>query len=648
VKTSTMDFFGYQALAKRNTGMLIALFAVAVVLIILAIYFVAWWIQSYYGRHSSELWDAGLFAGVAAGCLMVMGFGSWQRISQIRAGGGAAVARMLGGQPLPTSTSLPLERRLLNVVEEMAIASGLPVPQVFVLEESGINAFAAGFKPGDTIIGVTRGAIEMLDRDQLQGVIAHEFSHILHGDTRLNMQLMGWLAGITLIGDIGISMMTMRRAGIRYNARGNRGGVHPAMLAAGAMVFAAGTTGLVIADLIKRAVSRQREFLADAAAVQFTRLPAGLAGALKIIGGFADGSAIRHPAAQKASHIFFGQAIKSYFGRDWWATHPPLTDRIRRLEPGFAGRFGKVSREPTVMANAASAAMVSDLATGLVGGSPVGRSATAGRLKLEDAGQPGAEHLARARDLLQRLPADLRECAHDPYLARAAVYALLLTPKDRKLRSQQLQLLEKKADPKVFRELLELHPDLERLAAGLRLPLVEMIVPTLRQLSQAQYRDFRANVNMLIKADHKVSLFEYGMHRMLLHHLDHAFGLQAPPVPDGPGEMPDAVCLLTMLAEVGQINETMRNEAFRRGMELFAPDQIYRRPDAKDCTLRAFDEALRRFAGADPEDKRRLLSACLATVFTNERVSDGEGDLLRIIADAIGVPLPPLPAATRG
>jgi Zn-dependent protease with chaperone function len=641
-----MDFFGYQALAKRNSALLIGLFALAVTLIILAIYFVVWWAQTFVGRHSPGLWDGELFAAVTAGCLMVMGFGSWQRINHIRAGGGAAVARMLGGRPLPTSTSMPLERRLLNVVEEMAIASGLPVPQVFVLEEAGINAFAAGFKPGDTVIGVTRGCVEMLDRDQLQGVIAHEFSHILHGDTHLNMQLMGWLAGITLIGDIGISMMTMRRAGIRYYERGNRGGVQPVMLVAGIMVFAAGTVGLVFADMIKRAVSRQREFLADAAAVQFTRLPSGLAGALKIIGGFAEGSAIRHPEAQKASHIFFGQAIRSYFGRDWWATHPPLTDRIRRLEPGFGGRFDKVAHEPTVMANAANAAMASDLATGLVGAASSERTAS-GRLQIEDAGQPSATHLARARDLLQQLPANLRECAHDPYLARATVYALLLARRDRKVRSQQLQLLEKKADPTVFREMLEIQPELEQMIAGLRLPLVEMIVPTLRQLSQAQYRDFRANVNMLIKADHHVSLFEYAMHRMLLHHLDHAFGLQAPPVPDGRGELADAICLLTMLAEIGQINEAMRNEAFRHGIALFAPEQIYRRPDAKDCTLRAFDEALRRFSVADPEIKRRLLSACLATVFTNDKVSDSEGDLLRIIADAIGVPLPPLPASGK-
>jgi hypothetical protein len=245
---------------------------------------------------------------------------------------------------------------------------------------------------------------------------------------------------------------------------------------------------------------------------------------------------------------------------------------------------------------------------------------------------------------MHQLPAHLRECAHDPYLARAAVYALLLSPGNRKVRTGQLQLLEKQADAKVFRELLELHPELERMAPGLRLPLVEMIVPTLRQLSQSQYRDFRANVNLMIKADRKVSLFEYGMHRMLLHHLDHAFGLRSSPVPDGKGEVADAVCLLTMLAEVGQRGEGMRNEAFRRGMQLFAPDQIYRHPDAGACTLRAFDEALRRFSGADPEDKRRLLSACLATAFTNDKVTDSEADLLRIIADAVGVPLPPLPA----
>ncbi len=638
-----MNFFGYQEKARRNSAILVALFILAIALITVAVYgavvvgiLAGELFIDQAGFSSDQLWSRELFLWISAGTLLVILGGSAYRIHTLSKGGGSAVAEMLGGNRILSSTKEPLDRRLLNVVEEMAIASGLPVPPVFILEQSGVNAFAAGFTPSDTVIGVTRGAVELLSRDELQGVIAHEFSHIFNGDSAMKMRMMGLLYGITLISDTGIGLMTMTRTSRYSRGRGS----HPAAIVIGLLLFIVGTVGMVIADMIKRAVSRQREYLADAAAVQFTRNPKGIGNALKVIGGYKQGSRVDHGAAREASHFFFGNALKSWYSSDWWATHPPLEDRIRRIDPTFRGHFDKIDTGARTFANQTQASvdfMVSS-------GNRIALSQVNSDAVLAMVGNPGPESLQEARGVLKKMPARVRDFAHDPYTARAAVYALLLDS-DTKQRKIQLQVFEKIADPNVFRETLDILPDVASMPLELRLPLAGIVMPALKEMSFSQYRTFKKSVGALIKADHQVSLFEFSLYRMVIRRLNSEFGKSAAVKVKYyrmKALLPHCRVLLTMLARTGHGEEA--EKAFVGAMSILAEGE-HLMLERGESRLSHFDQALTELNMAAPALKEMVLKAALHCVSSNGVVFVKEGELLRVIADGLDCPLPPLTMA---
>ena len=635
-----MNFFGYQEQARKSSAILIALFVLAVILITISVYFaivagilISQMFVDQPGFTFDELWNLQLFFWTMVFTLTIILGGSAWRIHTLSEGGGAAVARMLGGNRLPSASRNPLDRRLLNVVEEMAIASGLPVPPVFVLEQSGINAFAAGFTPSDVVIGVTRGAVELLNRDELQGVVAHEFSHILNGDSAMKMRMMGMLYGITLVSDLGIVLMTMKHSS-RY---GRNRGSHPGLVVVGFLLFMVGTIGVVMADFIKRAVSRQREFLADASAVQFTRNPSGIADALKVIGGYKSGSKVSHVAASQASHFFFGNAIKSWYAKDWWATHPPLDERIRRIEPSFKGKFDKINYQSRSLANTTMASaelMVSP-------GDQVAHSNVSPEAVMSRIGTPDAGSMQEAILLMAKMPSRIRDFSHDPYTARAAVYALLLDhhPQQRRI---QLQVLEKAADPSVYRETLEIQPELEKLAPELRLPLAEMVLPALKEMSPQQFKGFKKAVVAMIKADNEVTLFEFILYRMVIRRLSGAFSNSGPvPVKYHRIEplLTHASVLIALLARTGHGEDAER--VFRESMALLK-DAGHPMPDQKDARLSHFDRALTELNRAAPQVKESVLMAAVHCVVCNGVISVKEGELLRAVADGMDCPMPPL------
>jgi Zn-dependent protease with chaperone function len=340
-------FFDNQDAARRNTARLVFLFALAVVAINGMLYALAVALTGaqqdpHTGQVSVVLqwWQPELLATVSLATLAIVAAGSLYKIAQLR-GGGAVVAESLGGTLVTADTGDPDERRLLNVVEEMAIASGTPTPPVYLLrDEPGINAFAAGFTPGDAVVGVTSGCVRQLSRDELQGVIAHEFSHVLSGDMRLNIRLMGVIHGILIIGIIGFFLM--RSSMFAGHGRRGRDNSAMAMLAAGVGLMIIGFLGTFFGNLLKASVSRQREFLADASAVQFTRNPEGIAGALKKIGGYEGGSILESPNAPESSHLFFSQGLRSGL-QMLFSTHPPLDARIRQLDPSWEGEARAVA-----------------------------------------------------------------------------------------------------------------------------------------------------------------------------------------------------------------------------------------------------------------------------------------------------------------
>ena len=657
-----MDFFEHQERARRKTSLLVAYFFVAIVLIIAAIYAVFAYVfmpapppdaAGSAVAIARNWWRTDLLMWVATITIGVISLGSLYKIITLSKGG-EAVAQMLGARPVPSATTDLQERRLLNVVEEISLASGTPVPRVFVLDnENSVNAFAAGFTTQNAVIGVTNGCLTQLTRDELQGVIAHEFSHILNGDMRLNLRLMGLLNGILIIGIIGfwifrISISTRRTAG----AGRKKGGSPIAFILVGLAVMAIGYIGMFFGKLIKSAVSRQREFLADAASVQFTRNPDGLAGALKKIGApkrasapGMSGSRIQNPNAEVASHLFFANGLGQSF-LNMMATHPPLAERIRRIDPTFSGDFATVNVAKVTDVDEVNAAVSSMAAGG--GQTPptagTDRNATIplrSRETLQSIGQPQVENLAYITALLNALPKAIKTAAHEPVGARALVYGLLIST-DEPIRNAQLQHLTLKAEADVTERTRALAPGLASLPTAARMPLTDMALTALRALSRAQVETFQDNLRALIEADASISLFEYMLERMVVRRLASQYGRPRRVVVqyyDLKPLLPAVGTLLSTLAYYGQPEVDQATRAFQSGVaRLNSTQHLLPR---ESCGLAAVDQALTILNTASPAIKKTILDACVACVAADGRTTVTEAELLRSVADALDCPIPP-------
>jgi Zn-dependent protease with chaperone function len=656
-----MDFFARQDVARRNTKLLVAYFALAVTLIVAAVYLVlaALMLRQPSGDPGSLawLWDPELFLWAVLGTVGVIGAGSLVKIAELSRGG-AVVATALGGRPVDPQSTDPDERKLMNVVEEMAIASGIPMPEVYLLEhETGINAFAAGNSTSDAVVGVTRGCMRLLSRDELQGVIAHEFSHILNGDMRMNLRLIGLLNGILLLAVIGHFLLRMSFYGAgrsRSAGRGDGKGVNPLPLI-GIALLVLGSIGVFFGRLIKSAISRQREFLADAAAVQFTRNPTGLVGALKKIGGLVRGSHLEAPRAEEASHLFFGNALS----RSWsglFSTHPPLPDRIRAWEPKFDGQYPRVTTQtpapPAPAARPSHAAPrggvpppLEPLTAALPPQMPGLGAVIVAAGALEQVGQLTPRHLEYAAKLVRSLPEILREAVHEPMSASALVYALLLSP-DEAARRDQMDELRRVIPEPLLREMQRLLPTLLALDPATRLPLAELSLPSLRRLAPEQFEAFDRAVQRIIESDRQIDLFEYALRHLLRRHLEPHFRQPRRTVTQYyvlKPVIPDLVLVLSGLAHVGHDNPVEIQKAFHAGLQTLRLQDTENLPllEASKANLAQIDASLNRLAQCSGPVKKQVLQACLVTVAADGKIQVREAELLRALADALDCPLPP-------
>ncbi len=648
------DFFDRQDHARQQTRRLLVMFGLSVVAIIVLVYLalavgMANVGPSQHGAHAHaqpSLWNPVLLGWVVLGTLSVIGLGSLYKIAEL-SGGGEHVALMLGGRAIDPQTQNPAERRLLNVVEEMALASGIPVPPVFVLDhERGINAFAAGHQPGDAVVAVSAGALNYLTRDELQGVMGHEFSHIVNGDMRLNLRLIGIVYGILVLAVIGYYVMRFSGSVSSGSSRKSGGAAGVALF--GLVLMVLGYIGVFFGNLIKSAVSRQREFLADAASVQFTRNPGGISGALKKIGGLAEGSRIRDAHAEEISHMFFGNAFTGGFF-NLFATHPPLDKRIRALEPDFDGQFPEVrpladsaesapQRPRTVLPNILG--MPGRTHAGGVLPALMALDAAAATQRV---GRPGAADLSRAGQLIGDLPQPLLDAAREPFVAPAVVYSLLLSRDDETVRARQLQMLQSQIEQPLFAHVQQLVPLTQSLLAASRLPLVELSVPALKKASRQQYERFRQVVDALANADGSIDLYEYCLRMVLFSYLDVHFGLKRPPTIHyrtvRSVAKPLAVALST-LAYVGHTRPEDAQQAYECGAEnLSLPAEIL---PLTECRLHSFDAALVELAQASPDVKRSIIAAMTACITADGKVMPAESEVLRAVAAVLGCPMPPL------
>jgi Zn-dependent protease with chaperone function len=633
-----VDFFERQDKARRNTKLLVFYFVLAVLSLLLAVNVIVALIFTGFGNYglmirnlnpissANELslpWSqVELLFWVTIGTLAVILIGSVFKSLQL-ARGGSAVAELLDGRLVNANTSDADEHKLLNVVEEMSIASGVPVPQVYVMDsEAGINAFAAGHSTSDAAISVTRGCMKLLSRDELQGVIAHEFSHILNGDMRLNLRLMGLVFGILCLTVIGRVLIRARRT--KYP-----------MPLVGLALIVIGWAGVFFGRLIQAAVSRQREVLADASAVQFTRNPAALAGALKKIGGLTYGSQIESPHAEEASHLFFANGL----GNSLFATHPPLTERIRALDPGFNGKFPRVIQEISPGPGVEQISRPPGIPERFV--APF----IAQHAVVANIGQATTQHLRYAVDFHQAIPSALEAAARDPLGAGALVCAFLLA-NEPSTRQKQLEALDHATSEAIHDEIVRIWPETQGMPPQARIPLLDLALSALRRLSPQQFEQFRTATKTLVASNTETDLFMYMLRKIVVRHLETHFFPQQRPVTQFYALrplVPDCGVLLSATAYTGQENATAAYAAFSQGVEflsraarceipLLPPDQ---------CDLSRMDAALARLSQAVPQIKKNVLNACARTVAADGVIQEGEAELLRAIADTLDCPVPP-------
>jgi Zn-dependent protease with chaperone function len=644
-----MNFFEHQERARRKTGLLVVLFVLAVAAIIVGVNLAV-------GLSMGLLdtgWEAlhrqtGLLVMISLGTLALIGGATAFRVASLSSGG-SAVAMAMDGIPVMPDTGDPQLRQLRNVVEEIALAAGVPTPQIFVMEkEAGINAFAAGYAPTDAVVAVTRGLLDHLTRDELQGVIAHEFSHIVNGDIRLNIRLMGVLFGILVIGVLGRLLL--------HGGRGsrNRGGI--ALL--GVALFILGYIGVFFGRLIKSAVSRQREYLADAAAVQFTRQPTGIAGALKKIAALSSGSRLQTAESEEVSHMLFANGLRSLIGL--LATHPPLVDRIRAIEPGFrseeidhlrkklAWQIGKTAAAPQA---AAASADRSSPAHGLpgglgripgLGGGPIPQAVLT-QAVLADLEQPDAARLAQAAALRDAMPQALYDAAHDSEAVVPLLLSLLLGD-DADMHRKHLEYLGGQISTMAMARLEALAPAARKLDPALRLPLMDLALPALRRRTPESLEALLPLVATLIKMDGRVTVFEYAMGRLLAIHVADILN----PRRARPGgrvrlkERTDAVVdLFSVLAMHGHdADADAARAAFATGIAtLYSPQHApaYRPP--RDW-IKTLDAALGPLDALALPVKQDLIQGVVATIGHDGVVTVEEAELLRAVCGCLHVPLP--------
>jgi Zn-dependent protease with chaperone function len=645
-----MDFFEQQHRARRRTWLMLILFVLAVAAIVAAfdlvcaiVYILLFDVRVLPSSSLLHQVPRSVYVWSTIATVLVIGWGTASRLYQL-SGGGIAVADLIGARHVKRDTGDPAERRLLNVVEEMALASGISVPLVFVMDDQqAINAFAAGYSPNEATVIVTRGVLQQLNRDELQGVVAHEFSHILNGDMRLNIRLVGVIAGIVMIGSIGAFLMT----GIRDGDDLRRAEAAIRVFLLGLLLWLIGSIGVLAGRLIKAVISRQCEFLADASAVQFTRNPDGIGGALFKIGRHGSTIGLRH--AEELSHMCIGAPVNNYFEFAWFHDHPPLDDRIERLlGPGAKRLLGeRMERAEAAALSARGSPVVSELvsplyaaraaapAAGLPGAAGVARSI------VESIGNPSAAHLDHARGVLDAIPAEIRAAVGSEKGAEAALFALLLG--EGELRKAQLVLIGERSGAEVPAQSARFADALKPLGARARLPVLALVIPTLKRLPGPERDALLEKIKAVIEADRKVTLGEFVLLTLCRSQIQseerHPLPARYRSVAAVGGE---AAVLISLLAHARKGGMA----AFDKGMAaLGVAGGVLRSPS--ELNIVAVEGALNELKLLAPLKKPLFIKACVAAAMVDDKLTLVEAELLRAICAALDSPLPPILETTE-
>ncbi|MGY3041514.1 Zn-dependent protease with chaperone function/uncharacterized tellurite resistance protein B-like protein [Rhodanobacter sp. TND4EL1] len=640
-----MDFFAQQARVRGSSRRLVLLFMLAVAAIVAAIDAVVWFTLGHHPADGESVQsNLPLLFTSSLAVIAGIGLSSMFRIMSL-SGGGKTVAESVGAVVVPTDTREPKLRQLRNVIEEVAIAAGVPVPDIYLMaDEAGINAFAAGYSASDAAVCVTQGCLDQLSRDELQGVIAHEFSHVLNGDMRLNIRLMGLLFGILVLAIVGRRVIWF--GGGRSSRRGGGGG-QVALI--GLALIVVGYIGYFFARLIQAAVSRSRESLADASAVQFTRQTDGIAGALKKIAVFSEGSRLQVANKQEVAHMLFGEAGRF---NALFATHPPLVQRIRALEPGFREeeliqigvsmqRGAAAPPAPPVPVPAGRAGVPGLGVPPILPGVLAGAVGAAGAVMKSS----GPVQFQQAAALQQSIPDTLSEAVQQPESALAVMLALATSAAEPQ--ASQRRIVADAFGDDVQNAVQKFADELSTLSPIARLPLASLAFPALKQLPPGRRQTLLVTLDAVVNADGRVDLNEYCLARLLRLQLREAEQPRRTPV-DGSKKLPVCRASVSMVCAIvaagGCSDEASARRAWLLAMQHAFPGEAIDWVPPPAAWQAPFERALDDLDGLLPVAKELVIQSLLLAIRADGQVSVEEAELLRVICASLHCPVPPMAA----
>lgn len=629
-----MNFFEHQDKARRKTGRLVFLFLLAVVSIVGGTVGIVYGVLYYAGFQYPEfhhlIQTEPLWMPICAAVLFVIIAGSFIRYLQVL-GGGVSVAKMVGAQPIGPNPESFEVKRFLNVVDEMAIASGVPVPKLYLLEDDSINAFVAGRKQNDTVMVVTQGALEHLNRQELQAVVGHEFSHIFHSDMLISIRLIGLLGGILAIGQVGYFMMRLSMGG---RSRSKKGGSHAAIILIGLGVFIIGYIGLFFGRMIKAAISRERELLADASSVQYTRDPHGLVSAFRTMKMHQSGTHLATSHSEDVNHFCFAPALGIAF-KSLLATHPPLDKRIKRIDP--QGKYPQLPRDNLTEDNTqaqktkAQDFLPTMLATAMI-------YANAQHVK-DSIGQPQEEHVDYAQAITTLIPEALRQAARDPEQVTFLLFALIL-PEGHLEKSQALTGLRDEFAESAIRKIVAMKGMMHAMPQAAYLPLLELALPEFTKLKKEQQIQTYEKLHQVMSGL-EGSTFQFALSILLSKRIQGLKELKAEKdiaLKQAPKEI---MYVLVALLKAGHQEEADQKACFEQVISSLL-GQTLPWPKVKHIKFDLLAKALTKVNSLKPLAKEKVVNACIDVVTFDEKVLVPEAELLRAICEILDTPLPPL------
>ena len=651
------NFFQNQARARSKTKLLVFLYGLCVLCIALAIYVGLWGFVL--GGFNQEIKSAypvpdffhpKLLFGTLFSVLAIIGLVSFIKIRQM-SHGGDFIARSLGGRLLVFNSNDIYEKRIMNIVEEMSIASGIKMPRVYLLEEEkGINAFAAGYSPNSAVIGVSKGCVELLSRDELQGVIAHEFSHILNGDMRLNIKLIGLLSGILFLAITGRTLL--RFAGNNRSRRSSKDKGGGIIIVIGLVLTVVGYIGVFFATLIKQAVSRQREFLADASAIQFTRYPDGIAGALKKIASLTEGSIIKNPHSEEISHMYFANGLKESFF-NLFATHPPLVDRIKKIDRYFKGdipaqtykemydanvlnnlqkeenKHQQQTKKDFIDTNRLTQTLLDDPANKII----------------NNIGTIAATSLLLSADYLEHLPKEVHLATHNKKESPYLFYACLLE-NNIEVRSKQIEFLKNELSETEYKTVDNFKNYISNFKKLELLPLVDLSLDSLSYLTKDEYLILRKRCLNLIRIDKNVDIFEYVMFLILANHFDKIHNpekikqIRKRPINELAKPASDLFLALALLGNDASLEISKISYQAAANLLKLSQSVIHNFDRLPEVNIKFFDQAIKEFINQEYNVKEAILKACVIAVTNDQKITDNEYALIKAIANCFDCPMP--------